>query len=45
MGIERYSSFVTNLSVTPPASAGFSVPLLLVDIEDVPLDRRYIITS
>jgi hypothetical protein len=45
MGIERYSSFVTGLSVTPPASAGFSVPLLLVDTEDVPLDRRYIITS
>ena len=33
------------LSSTPAANAGFSVPLLLVDTTDVPVDRRYIITD
>lgn len=35
----------TGLSVTVPASAGFSIPLLLVDTDDVPLDRAYLQTS
>jgi len=33
------------LSSTPAATAGFSVPLLLVDTADVPIDVRYIITT
>lgn len=33
------------LSVVPAAVAGFSVPLLLVDHADIPIDRRYIITD
>ena len=33
------------LSSTPAANAGFSVPLLLVDHADIPIDRRYIITD
>lgn len=45
MRVDEIASFTTGLSVTPPASAGFSVPLLLVDTEDVPLDRRYLITA
>jgi hypothetical protein len=35
----------TGLSVTPAASAGFGVPLLLVDHADIPADARYRIVT
>lgn len=35
----------TALSSTPPSTASFSTPLLLVDHADVPIDKRYIITD
>lgn len=45
MQVEQISSWTTGLSVTPPATGGFGVSLHLVDTDEVPLDRRYRITS
>jgi hypothetical protein len=45
MKVNQIADVSIGLSVTPAATAGFSVPLLLVDTTDVPIDRRYIITS
>jgi len=45
MQLSDIYSLNIGLSVVTAAQAGFSVPLLLVDTDDVPVDRRYIITD
>lgn len=42
MKISEIINVSIGLSVTPPSQAGFTVPMLLVDHDDVPIDRRYI---
>lgn len=45
MNVNEIADVSTGLSSTPPSVASFSVPLMLVDTDDVPLDKRYIITA
>lgn len=45
MQLSDIYSVSIGLSVVTAAQAGFSVPMLLVDSTDVPVDRRYIITT
>jgi hypothetical protein len=43
--IQDFASLTIGLTVNPASQANFSVPLLMVDSEDVPIDKRYIITT
>jgi len=43
--IQDFSSLTIGLSVNPASQANFSVSMLMVDSEDVPIDKRYIITT
>lgn len=45
MKVNEIADVSTGLSATPPSVSSFSIPLLLVDHADVPIDMRYIITS
>ena len=41
MKVSEVVSVAIGLSVTPASQAGFTVPILMVDHADVPVDRRY----
>jgi hypothetical protein len=43
--IKDFANLTIGLSATPPSQASFGVGMLMVDHDDVPIDRRYLITS
>ncbi|MCK5610776.1 DUF3383 family protein [Candidatus Pacearchaeota archaeon] len=43
--IKDFANLTINLSATPPSQASFGVGILMVDTNDVPVDKRYIITD
>lgn len=45
MKVSQIVNVSIGLSATPPSQATFTVPMLMVDHADIPIDRRYRITS
>jgi hypothetical protein len=45
MKVSQIVNMSIGLSATPPSQATFTVPMMLVDHADIPIDRRYRITS
>jgi hypothetical protein len=43
--ISDFANLSIGLSATPPSTASFGVPILMVDSTDVPIDKKFIITA